>query len=334
MPTSSPSFAVTITGPQRAELLPVDPPALPLAPKEVTGKTRISLISAGTELAGCFLGQSFPSFPGYAAIFKVEAIGENVQRLQPGDLALCMGPHRSFQRIHESQALKLPDGLKPEEAVFARMMSVSMSTLVTTTARPPDRVLVMGLGLVGHLASQIFTRCGYEVCACDPSEKRRNLAKDRGIRRIEEKAPLDDPDWEGRVSLALECSGHEAAALDACKCVRKRGEVALIGTPWIRRTEMFAHDLLHAIFHRYVVVRSGWEWEVPMDPMEFRAGSILENQAAALRWLREGSIRVDGLYEKVSPEAAQHAYERLQHQQNERLAVLFDWDVLRGTEEL
>ena len=37
------------------------------------------------------------------------------------------------------------------------------------------------------------------------------------------------------------------------------GEVVLIGVPWVKRTDLSAFDLLHAVFHRYVYLRSGWE---------------------------------------------------------------------------
>ena len=56
----------------------------------------------------------------------------------------------------------------------------------------------------------------------------------------------------------------------------------MVGVPWARRTDLTAHQVLDAIFHRYAVVRSGWEWEVPRRPEEFRTGSILGNITGAL----------------------------------------------------
>jgi threonine dehydrogenase-like Zn-dependent dehydrogenase len=317
--------AVVITGRERAERLPIERNASPLSPNEVSGSTRVTLISAGTEIAAAYLGDRFPVTPGYAAVFEVEAAGESVTSLKPGGLAVCMGPHRSFQRVPEDQAVPLPAGLKPEVAVFCRMMGVSMSSLTTTMARPPQKVLVTGLGLVGNLAAQVFQRCGYEVLACDPSGTRRELARQAGIRRVTAGVPLDDPDFAGKVALALECSGHEQAALDACRMVRKRGEIVQIGTPWRRRTDRFAHELLHLVFHRYAALRSGWEWEVPLHETDFRAGSLYANFAAALNWLAEGSVKVEGLYQLVPPDDAQRAYQDLLNQRCERLGILFDW---------
>lgn len=323
--TAQTDYAVTITAKEQAELLPVERDDRPLAPMEVAGRTLVTLISAGTELAACYQGSGFPSVPGYAAVFEVEAVGDEVEDLQAGQHVFCTGSHRSCQRQHRENVLPLPEQLTPEVGVFARMTGISMSTLTTTTARPPAKVVVTGLGLVGHLAAKVFVICGYEVIACDPDEVRRDIAARAGIRDVRPTAPIDDPSIAGEVALVVECSGHEQAALDGCNLVHKRGEVVLVGVPWERKTVLTARQILDAVFHKYVVLRSGWEWEVPRHPTEFRTNSISQNFVAALEWLADGRLSVDGLYEKVPPREAQRAYQDLLHMRAERLAVVFDW---------
>ncbi len=140
-------YAVIITAQEQAELQAVERDSRPLGPDEVAGSSIVTLISAGTELAGTYTAESgFPRRSGYAAIFKVEDVGGEVKNVKEGDLAFCMGNHRSYQRANASGVLPLPEGLKPETGVFARMMGVSMSTLTTTTARPPEMVLVTRAG--------------------------------------------------------------------------------------------------------------------------------------------------------------------------------------------
>ena len=68
-------YAVTITAKEIAELLPLERPKGPVGLDEVAGKTLVTLISAGTELASAYLGSNFPSTPGYAAVFQVEEVG-------------------------------------------------------------------------------------------------------------------------------------------------------------------------------------------------------------------------------------------------------------------
>lgn len=320
------AYAVQFTATETAELLPVERDACPLGSREVAGRTVATLISAGTELNGGYLATSgFPRGSGYAAVFEVEEVGDSVEGIKVGDLAFCMGPHRSFQRVEQERTLLVPPGLSPQSATFARMMGVSMSTLTTTTARPPQKVMVMGLGLVGHLAAKIFASCGYEVIAVDPVESRREIAMQSGIQTVFPAVPFDNPDVVGHVALVLECSGHESGAIDGCRIVRKRGEVVLIGTPWLPRSEQSAFDVLHPVFHRYVTLRSGWEWELPLHETDFRANSVYGNIRAALRWLAEGRINVDNLYAAAPPRAAQRVYQDLLHNRWQRLGAVFDW---------
>lgn len=315
---------IVFTAKEKAELVDCERPSEPLGPKEVEGRTLATVVSAGTELAG-YTGDSFPLKPGYAAVFEAESVGGEVSGVKPGDVLLCMGPHRSFQRGAVEGMLPVPKGLAPEHAAFARLMGVSMTTLVTTAARPPARVIVTGLGPVGHLAAQVFRASGYEVTGCEPSARRREFASSFGITDVRESVPLDDPALVEEVALVVECSGHEQAALDGCRIVRKGGEVVLVGVPWRRRTDVTAHEILHAVFHRYVVLRSGWEWELPFRNRDFARGSIFENIAGALKWLAEGRVRVDGLYAALAPGEAPDVYRRLAESSFEKLAAVFDW---------
>jgi threonine dehydrogenase-like Zn-dependent dehydrogenase len=315
---------ITFTAPEQVELVGEEPPG-PLGPDEVEGPTLFTLISPGTELAvyrRLHKGTQFPCGTGYAAVFRVESVGAKANGLRPGDVAFCMGGHRSHQRARAADALRVPGGLAPEAAVFARLMGVSMSTLTTTAARPPATVLITGLGLVGHLAAQVFAACGYDVIGVDPAEPRRRTAEGRGPSSL--LSSVEDVP-EGSVALCVECSGHEAAVLGACRAVCRGGEVVLVGVPWAKRTDIDAHAVLYEVFHRYVHLRSGWEWEVPRHAEDFRVGSIYGNLAGALRWLADGRVNVDGLADIRRPDDAAEAYRSLLGEPGERLSVLFDW---------
>ncbi len=324
-------LVVRFTAPERAELCEEESESSPPAEDELVGRSLVSLISVGTELA-CYRGLigEFPRGSGYATVFEVEEVGAAVKDVSPGDRVFCLGNHRLLQRHRRDRVALLPEGLEPERAVFCRMMGITMSTLVTTTARPPDLVAVTGLGLVGLLGAQVFARCGYGVAACDPQESRRALAREYGLADVREELSPDDPAEGGRPALVLECSGHEAAALAGCRAVRRRGEVVLIGVPWERRSDVAAFDVLDAVFHNYAVLRSGWEWEVPREREDFRPGSLFDNYRAAMKWIAEGRVRVDGLAATRSPADCAGVYAELRAGGAERLSALFDWRGLRA----
>ncbi|MSU75766.1 MAG: zinc-binding alcohol dehydrogenase [Candidatus Magasanikbacteria bacterium] len=300
----------------------------PLNETEIQGKTIVSLISPGTELAvlknasGQF---KFPMSLGYACVFEIEEIGSKVTTLNIGDRVFCSGNHKSKQVAPENGVVKLPLNLDPKIAVFARLMGVSMSTLTTTNARPPQAVVVTGLGLVGHLAAQIFSSCGYQVFGIDPSEEKRQLAEKVGLKNIYKDFYYVKENYKGKISLVVECSGHEDAINDACQVVRKGGEVVMVGVPWSKRSSLPAFDLLSLVFHNYVNLRSGWEWEVPKQNQDFIEGSLQNNYAGAIRWLVENKIKVQDLAETRSPENPQQIYDDIINQKIKGLSCLINW---------
>ena len=321
--------AVRVTAFQQAELVDIPSDDTPLGPGEVTGKAITTLISQGTELGNHYAKtKDFPYRPGYAAAWKVERVGSGVADLKPGDLVFSRGEHKLEQREKRAMIAKIPVGLSPDVATFARMMCVPMATLISTKAYPPQRVVVTGLGPVGHLAAKIFAACGYEVTGVDPQPGRRQFLEGAGLAALLPSIPVDEAGFAGSVAIVVECSGHEKAVLDGCRVIRKGGEVVLVGTPWRKLTDISAWEITNAVFFKFAVLRSGWEYELPDLATEFRPGSIMENFATALAWLASGRVKVDGLYQKVSPAEAQKAYQDLLHNRVPSLVTLFDWTKL------
>ena len=321
--------------PQKNSFVLADCETPPLGPTEVRGRTLATLVSPGTELAWA-TGHDFPIRPGYAAVFEVEECGAAVHDVKVGTRLFCMGPHRSVQQVEHRFTLPVPDGLSAEEAVIARLIGVSMTTLMTTKARPGDRVIIGGAGPVGYLAAHIFKLSGYQVSVVEPDPVRRAQMVASGIPSVFAEMPVADPDFAGKVALVVDCSGHEAAVLGGCRIVRQHGEVVLIGVPWKRHTELYAHDILHAVFNNFVLLRSGWEWEYPLLAKGFKWAELLEGYnnsshsifsgfAKALKWLSEGRIPLDGLLRHASPEAPAALYTALLAREIAEPFVVLDW---------
>jgi threonine dehydrogenase-like Zn-dependent dehydrogenase len=323
-------LAFRIPAPGQIELRPFSDPS-PLPADHIAGPALASAVSPGTEIACAYRNQDPakpPSGTGYAMVFRVAEAGAD-SGFAPGDIAFVMTGHASYVRCRASDALRVPAGVAPTDAALARLAGVSWSTLTTTAARPPAKIAITGLGIVGNLAAQIFAASGYRVLACDPNAGRRELLAGRGI-ELRERLPLADPEWAGQLDLIIDCSGHEAATLDACKAVRKGGEVVLVGVPWVKRTELAAFDVLHAVFHRYVHLRSGWEWEVPREASDFRMGSIRGNTTAAMQWLSDGRLHSAGIVRIADPRDCATIYRELQQQTGGYLTAVFDWTKLES----
>lgn len=314
--------AVAYVARGKAELLdwPDDP--RPLSDTEVAGPTLATLISPGTELNGCFdVPRDSPSVGGYAAIFTIDSVGSNVRDLHVGQRVFCMGNHVSRQRCDRREVVPILKTLSAADALLCRLMCVSWSTLSTTRARPRDLVLVCGLGIVGNLAAQIFQAFGYRVSAIEPVESRRDVAQRCGLNDVH--ATVDG--MIDSFDLALDCSGHEAAVLDACRLARQHGEVVLIGSPWRKRSDIPAFDLIRLVNRKYLTVRSGWEWQLPRHPTEHQRASIFGNLSSAIELLATGHIRAAGLCAIRRPRDCQRAYDDLLHQRIDELCISFDW---------
>lgn len=316
---------IHFTDRETATLAPLDKPERP-APGHVTGKTLYSLISTGTELNSAFLkAHTNPATAGYAAVIEIDAVAEDVVGIHSGDLAFCMHPHQSYQHVHAGQLALLPEGLDPRIAPIARLMNIGMTTLMTAKAKPGDNVLVTGAGPVGLLGALLFQRFGYRVLLCDPVPERLEAAASLGIKHTAAQPAQDDPRWRDGFSLQLECSGHESAVLDGCAAMRKGGEVVLSGVPWKRYTDHYAQELLSLVFHRYIVLRSGWEWELPLFSGDFAPHSVWSNLRNGLQWLAEGIFDPTAHCRLVAPGDAQNVYASLVERAIPELFVLFDW---------
>lgn len=306
-----------------------------LKPGEIRGRTVCTLVSQGTEF-GWANGDSFPIRPGYAAVFEVDELASDVSGIAVGDLRFAMGCHRSTQTHRMEHTLPVPPGLAAETAVIARLMGVSMTTLMTTKTRPGDNVIVTGAGPVGFLAAHLFTIGGYRVTAVEPDALRRSQLSGSGISDCRSAMPLDDPALAGRVALVVDCSGHEGAVLEGCRMVRRMGEVVLVGVPWRRMSEHSAHDVMSTVFFNLVTLRSGWEWELPVHSRAFLWEELLEGYnnapqsifggfARALQWLAEGHIPLGGLVHRAAPTNPETLYADIASRRIREPFIVLDW---------
>lgn len=312
---------------QRAALVPCEWDTARPSSHEVVGKTLVSLISSGSERGAYmdyFGGTVYPVDTGYAVVMEVLEVGDEVTGVEPGDIVFAPSPHHAYNRVTDDVIVKVPEGMPPEHAVIGRFPAVSMTSMIHTRIRPTESVIVTGLGIVGLLCAQVMQHCGYEVYAIDPNQRRRDVAFGCGLRHVF--GSLEEvPDLRGKAGVAMECSGREEGVYAAMSFLRKGGELFLIGVPWYRSTDTFAHTLLLNVFYGYIHLNSGFEWSLPRHPREFEPNSSNGNLAKAMEWIRQGLIKVDGIYQLESPQSCARVYEQIANGSLEKTCVVFDW---------
>ncbi|MBB3128421.1 threonine dehydrogenase-like Zn-dependent dehydrogenase [Paenibacillus rhizosphaerae] len=297
-----------------------------LGDHEILGKTLVSLISSGSERGGYmdyFGGNRYPMETGYAAVMEVIETGSGVKGTAPGQLVFASAPHSLYNVVPEGETIPVIEGMKPEEAVLCRFPAVSMTTLLKTQIRPVEPVLVTGLGIVGLMCAQMLQHCGYDVYAVNPGENRRQIALDCGIRHVY--PSVQDCPVAGKIGLAVECSGAEQAALDALDVLRKGGELSLVGVPWYRGTDTWAHEVFHKVFYGFITLTSGWEWSIPRHSTELMPGSNYGNFAKGMQWIYDGDIKVKGIYELADPARCDDVYQAIVSKTSPKTCTIFDW---------
>ena len=305
-------------------------------PHEVVVRTHRTLISPGTELARLqgklmFDTDEPPSFPmsvvGYANIGTVLAAGAETG-VAAGDRVYTMGNHATVARVDVRHMLcvPVPEGLSDEDAVFARLATVSMTTLVTTFARPGDEVAVVGQGLVGNLAAQVFQASGYRVNAFDLSPHRREIAQQAGIRSVHDGGATVN--FSQRHRLIIEATGSAKALAGAVDMAAPGGEIVMIGAPWGGDANSVpSSQITRLLFYRFLRLRSGSEWEIPRQPTPLVSGSNHQNSVTALDWLATGRLNVQPLItHRIRPQEVPAAYAGLQERPNDYLGVVIAWD--------
>ena len=150
----------------------------------------------------------YPVVPGHEVVGSIARVGEQVKHLQVGqrvglgwhagycnDCALCqsgdqnlcttaqptiIGHHGGFAdrvRADANSVVPIPDGIEPESAgpLFCAGITV-FNPLVQFDIKPTDKVAVIGIGGLGHLALQFLNAWGCEVTAFTSSEAKRKEA--------------------------------------------------------------------------------------------------------------------------------------------------------------
>ena len=166
--------ALVFAAPRRVEI--VDEAALVPLAGQVLVRTRVSAMSAGTELlgyrgelpAGRPLDESLPAFGGarfayparygYAAVGDVAAVGEGVPAVWQGRRVFAFQPHASAFVAPVADVLEVPAGLDAERAAMFASMETAVNLVLDAAPRLGERVAVLGQGVVGLLATALLAR--------------------------------------------------------------------------------------------------------------------------------------------------------------------------------
>ena len=153
-----------------------------LGAQDVLIRTECSFVSTGTErwtLEGRMGrrqdGTSFPLVPGYQKVGRVEAVGPEVTRFEPGQRVLMTkgrirsggsaqwGGHMQYSLESESEVYALPDEVPSTAAAALVVLQVGWNNARRPSLSPGDLALVIGDGIIGQFTAQALRARGAEV---------------------------------------------------------------------------------------------------------------------------------------------------------------------------
>ena len=125
---------------------------------------------------------------GYSLAGVVVGIGRGVEGLAPGDRVAGAGAgwanHASVTVVPKNLVARVPEGVDLADAAYATVGAIAMHGVHQTDARLGERIGVIGLGLVGQLATRILIAAGCEVWGTDLDPQATNLAEAAGARTL------------------------------------------------------------------------------------------------------------------------------------------------------
>lgn len=223
------------TGPGEVEL---GRTSLERAPDELLVETRVSAISAGTELL-IYHGEapkelpadetldalegdlSYPLRYGYATVGDVIETGPDVDDDWTGRTVLAFNPHETRFTALPGQVIPVPDGVAPDAMALFPTVETATSLVIDGRPRVGDRVVVFGAGVVGCCTTGILSSFPLsELVVVDPVAGRREHARRLGADETLAPGELSDGHWDDRpgpggADLIYELSGNPDALDDA-----------------------------------------------------------------------------------------------------------------------
>jgi predicted dehydrogenase/threonine dehydrogenase-like Zn-dependent dehydrogenase len=178
---------------------------------------------------------------GYSSAGVVVEVGAGVGGFLPGDRVACTGAgvagHAETNLVPATLCAKLPPGVSFESGAFAALGGIALEAVRVAHAGLGDRVVVIGLGLIGQLAVQILRAAGCHVFGIDVVPDKVAMALAAGAEAgattgTDDVASLvrDFTDGHGADAAIILASGGGNAPLEqAAELVRERGRVVATG---------------------------------------------------------------------------------------------------------
>ncbi|HMF74237.1 MAG TPA: bi-domain-containing oxidoreductase [Bryobacteraceae bacterium] len=279
---------------------------------------------------------------GYSGAGVLAEKHATVTDLEPGDRVAYGGEgtgHAETIITGRNLVARVPDNVAFEYACFATLGSIAMNAVRNANIGLGDRVLVIGLGLVGQLVAQLARLQGAVVLATDLRTDRVELAAKLGAQEpLFSGAPLKEQvaamtDGKGADCVMITAASKSSLpcklALEAC---RDRGRIVVVGAvemsfPW---NDMYLKEIQLFMSRAYGPgsYDAAYEKQARDYPYAYVRWTENRNMEEFLRLVSKGGVQLDPLItHRFALKDGRAAYSTIMDPASNSLAVLLQYPV-------
>lgn len=251
------------------------------------------------------LGQPLPL--GYCNVGKVIAVGRGVTEFVVGDRVASNGNHAEFVCVPKNLVAKIPDNVTDEEAAFTVIGSIGLEGIRLLKPELGETIVVVGLGLIGLVVSQLLIANGCKVIGVDFDQQKIDWAKSKGVTAINPAHGIDPVKFVEEYTKNIGVDGVIITAStksddvihQACEMCRKRGRIILVGVIGMnmRRDDFYKKELSFQVSCSYGAGRYDEEYENKGHdyPIAYVRWTEKRNFETILHTISVGMLDVRGL---------------------------------------
>ncbi len=300
-------------------------------PGEVLVRTRLSLMSTGTENIvfnrlfdpGTHWDNwvKYPFYPGYASV------GEAVESGDPAFPAGARVAHRkghcSHALLKSDECLPIPDSVPDEAAVWFALAKIGFHGALAADYHLGDTVLVIGAGPIGQMSARWASAAGAaSILVADMAAARLELATQGGATAV-----IPQPIEQAREAIlaanhnalprvVIDSTGNAAVFAAALGLAADHGRVVILGDTGQPTKQQLTADVIT----RGLTItgahdnHSTPQWNASTIPRLF------------FDLASTGRFPLDGLNSHIfAPDACKEAYEIANRDRSKTMGIVFDW---------
>ncbi|MBG0785769.1 MAG: Gfo/Idh/MocA family oxidoreductase [Anaerolineaceae bacterium] len=180
-----------------------------------------------------------PMALGYSSAGTIVEVGPDLAGFRVGDRVACAGGghavHAEFATLPQNLIVTIPEGVSFEQAAFATVGAIALQGFRLADVQVGSKVAVIGLGLLGLLATGIAAAAGCEVIGIDLDPDRVALAKAMGAQTavqrqqaVEAASVFSRGRGVDAVLICADTTNNDPVTL-AGEIARDRGTVVAVG---------------------------------------------------------------------------------------------------------